>query len=125
MNRNRSRCWIVVALGLLMMGTAVWLHAHTKLLKSEPTAAATLSAAPKQIQLWFDEKIDPAVSKIEVVGAAGKLGLGPARAADEKSLVADVTGAVTSGAYSIVWQTAGEDGHIVKGALDFSVKLPD
>ncbi|HJZ76813.1 MAG TPA: copper resistance CopC family protein [Vicinamibacterales bacterium] len=101
---------------------AVVLSAHTKLVKSEPAAGAALAAAPKQVQLWFNEKIDPAVSKIELTSAAGKVALGPAHVIGEKSLIAPITGKVDAGSYSIAWQTAGDDGHVIKGEVGFAVK---
>ena len=105
----------------IVCATAV-LSAHTKLVNSEPKAGAALSTAPKQVELWFNEKIDPAVSKIELTSAVGKVALGPVHAVDDKSLMAPITGKVDAGTYSITWQTAGDDGHVVKGEVAFSVK---
>ena len=68
---------VVVAIALLVIGTAAVLSAHAKVEKSEPRSGTTLTAAPKQIQLWFNEEIDAAVSKIELTGGAGKVALVP------------------------------------------------
>ena len=117
---NRRR--IIAFSGLLFLLTAIP-QAHTALTKSEPAAGKTVTAAPKQIQLWFNEKIDVALSKIELTGPSGKVDLTAAHAMGEKSLMAGVSGKVAEGSYTIAWQTAGDDGHVVKGSVKFTLKL--
>ena len=113
---------LVAAIALIVIGTAAVLSAHAKVEKSEPRSGTTLNAPPKQIQLWFNEEIDAAVSKIELTGAAGKVALAPIHAASKKSVTAGITGTVADGAYTVAWQTAGDDGHVVKGNFTFTVK---
>jgi methionine-rich copper-binding protein CopC len=90
--------------------------------KSEPATEAALTAPPKQLQLWFNEKIDVAVSKIELSSPAGTVALSPVHAMGEKSLMAGITGKMPDGTYTVAWQTAGDDGHVVKGDITFAVK---
>ena len=111
---------VVVCVSLLVLGVIV--IAHARLQKSEPAAGASLAAAPKQIQLWFSEKLDPSVSKIEVSGPSGKVELGPAHTMGDKSLMAAIGTKLADGAYTVSWQTSGDDGHMVKGAFKFMVK---
>lgn len=113
---------IVIISGLLFVLAAL-VQAHTKLEKSEPRAGATITAAPKQIQLWFNEKLDVALSKIELTSPSGKVDLGPTHVMGEKSLMAGLTGKVVDGTYTVDWQTAGDDGHLVKGNFTFTLKL--
>ena len=112
---------IVIVSGLLLACAAL-AQAHTKLEKSAPAAGATVTAAPRQIQLWFNEKIDLAVSKIEVTSAAGKVELAKPKTTDGKSLTAGVTGTIADGTYTVAWQAAGDDGHVAKGTFKFTVK---
>ena len=109
-------------LAALMIGASTTLIAHTKLAKSEPAAGATLTTPPTQIQLWFNESVDPSVSKIELKSGSGPVALAPAQATGGKSLTAGIKGAVGSGTYTVGWQTAGDDGHVVKGEFSFTVK---
>ena len=111
---------VVVCASLLVLGVVV--IAHAKLQKSEPAAGAALTQAPKQIQLWFNEKLDVAVSKIDVRGPSGKVELGPARAMGDKSLLAAIGSKLADGAYTVSWQAAGDDGHMAKGDFTFTVK---
>jgi methionine-rich copper-binding protein CopC len=117
----RGTCQLVVAC-VCLLGLGAIVSAHAKLEKSEPAAGASLTQAPKQIQLWFNEKLDAAVSKIEVSGPSGKVELGPARAIGDKSLTAAIGAKLADGAYTVSWQTAGDDGHVAKGTYKFSVK---
>jgi methionine-rich copper-binding protein CopC len=112
---------IVVVGGLLLLWAALP-QAHTKLEKSEPAAGAAVTAAPKEIQLWFNEKIDLAVSKIELTSPSGKVELGPTHSMGDKTLMAAISGRVTGGTYTVAWQTAGDDGHLSKGDFTFTVR---
>jgi methionine-rich copper-binding protein CopC len=95
--------------------------AHNKLTKTEPADGAALKVSPVHVELWFAEKPDPAVTKITVKGAAGAVETGSPRAGAEQSVVADFKGKLPEGRYSVDWQTAGDDGHLSKGAFSFSV----
>jgi methionine-rich copper-binding protein CopC len=120
--QSSTRRHIIVLCGLLLLLAAVP-QAHTALTRSEPAAGKTVTAAPKQVQLWFNEKIDVALSTIELTGPSGKVDLTPAHVMGGKSLMAGVSGKVAEGSYTIAWQTAGDDGHVVKGSVKFTVKL--
>jgi methionine-rich copper-binding protein CopC len=120
--QSSTRRRIVIIGGLLVL-LATLPQAHAKLDKSEPAAGATVTAAPKQIQLWFNEKLDVAVSKIELTGPSGKVDLGPAHTMGDKSLMAGIRGKVVDGSYAVAWQTAGDDGHVAKGDFTFTLKL--
>ena len=120
--QSSTRRRIIVVSGLLWLLAAVP-QAHTALKKSEPAAGKIVTAVPKQIQLWFNEKIDVAVSKIELKGPSGKVDLSPAHAMGDNSLMAGVSGKVADGIYTVAWQAAGDDGHVVKGAFKFTLKL--
>jgi methionine-rich copper-binding protein CopC len=121
MKRKTLRLARIITFGVALIGLTALVQAHTKLEKSEPAAGASVSA-PKQIELWFNEKVDPAVSKIELTSAAGKVTLGPTHTMGGKTLMAGITGKIAAGTYTVAWQTAGDDGHVVKGDFTFTVK---
>ena len=121
MKEKMSRLGRGVAFAMALIGLTALVQAHTKLEKSEPAAGAAVAAAPKQIQLWFNEKVDPAVSKIALSSPSGKVELGPAHAMGDKTLMAPISGKMGGGTYTVTWQTAGDDGHVVKGDFTFSV----
>jgi methionine-rich copper-binding protein CopC len=95
--------------------------AHNKLIKTEPASGATLKTSPAHVEIWFEEKPDPAVSKIDVKGPAGAVPMAAPQAGKDKSIVSDFKGTLPGGAYTVTWQTAGDDGHMSKGTFSFSV----
>ena len=121
MKTRVSRIGRIVTFSVALIGLTTLVQAHTHLEKSEPAAGAKLTAAPKQVELWFNEKIDVAVSKLELTSPSGKVELGSAHSMGDKALMAAIKGMVPPGTYTVAWQTAGDDGHVVKGDYTFSV----
>ena len=97
---------------------------HNHLVKSAPAADETVAAAPKEIRLWFAEKVEPKFSSVTLMKPdSTKLEVSKARATDDpKAIVVDVVAAVPAGTYTVIWRTAGDDGHAVRGRYPFSVK---
>ena len=116
MRRNLWRAAGVMAVALSAVVLSVIVQAHAKLEKSEPADKATLSAPPAHVELWFNEKPDVKTSKIALRSAAGPVKLGVVHS------MADITGDMPDGAYTASWQTAGDDGHVLKGEFTFSLK---
>lgn len=106
---------------LFAVNTPVW--AHASLSKSDPQANATLSSAPKQVQLQFTEPLEAKFSGIEVTDALGKA------ITTEKATVESSTPTalqlslpkLTPGAYKVRWNAVTRDGHRVKGEYAFTV----
>jgi copper resistance protein C len=114
MGRTMLTVLIISAVGVLVQG-------HTKLEKTEPANGATVNAPVAHLQLSFNEAVDPAVSKIDLTGPSGKVAVGPVHAMG-KMLKADVTEKTSDGKYTVAWQAAGDDGHVIKGEFSFSVQ---
>jgi methionine-rich copper-binding protein CopC len=120
--RRAQAARIAIAVAIWLMIPTL-LSAHAKLQKTQPANGTTVSAAPKEVQLWFDEDVDLKVSKIGVTGPAGAVAVGPTRLMGPKSLIAVVTGPLTDNAYTVTWQTAAaDDGHVSKGTFKFTLK---
>ena len=94
--------------------------AHNELLKTDPAAHATVKAAPTRVQFWFGEKPDMSVTKIVVKGPAGVVET-MVHSVSEKVIAADFKSKLAPGAYTVTWQTAGDDSHISKGEFSFTV----
>jgi methionine-rich copper-binding protein CopC len=122
--RPRAALAILFVLGLLFLTAGPFSRpalAHNGLLKTDPTAHATLKAAPARIQFWFEEKPDLTVTKVVVKGPQGIIETGPAHPVSEKVLAVDFKGKLAPGEYTVSWQTAGDDSHISKGVFSFTV----
>lgn len=100
------------------------LSAHMKFDKADPAAKAALTAPPGSIQVWFTEAPDPKISKLDLKGPSGPVKLTGLHVMDKMSLMALVGDAMPDGAYTVSWQSAGDDGHVQKGEYTFSVRRP-
>lgn len=98
--------------------------AHASLKSSNPEAGATLTVAPKEIALTFNEKVEEAFSTITLFDGEGK-----AITADKAKVNAAnpailrlETPTLAAGSYTVTWAVAGHDGHRRKGDFKFTVK---
>jgi methionine-rich copper-binding protein CopC len=117
------RSAVAAALLVIPPPTALALF-HNRLVKSAPAADEALATAPNEIRLWFAEKVEPKFSSITLMKPdSTKIAVGkPAATDDPKSIVAEVTAPLAAGSYTVVWRTAGDDGHAVRGRYSFSLK---
>jgi hypothetical protein len=101
-------------------------HAHALLAKAEPAQRARLTRAPARVRLWFNERLEPAFSKLWVEDASGRpVTDQPARvAADAPKMLELELPALPPGRYTVRFQVLSVDGHTVKSGYSFSVKPP-
>ena len=98
--------------------------AHAALVKSDPPRRATLSAPPKQIQLWFNEKIEGSYASV-TVRDSNKNSITentPESVADDPKSVVLSLPPIESGRYTVHYRVMSVDGHVIESSFDFSVK---
>ena len=98
--------------------------AHAALVKSDPPRRATLSAPPKQIQLWFNEKIEGAYASV-TVRDSNKNSITentPESVADDPKSVVLSLPPIEPGRYTVIYRVMSVDGHVIESSFDFSVK---
>jgi copper resistance protein C len=114
-----------VTAAVLALSAPAGAAAHSLLLESSPAAGATLSEAPPQISLRFNNRIEKSLSSIRVLDERGAprpvTMLAGEGAADR--LIATVS-ALAPGAWRVEWQVLSTDGHIVSGRFSFRVAAP-
>lgn len=99
-------------------------YAHATLTKSDPPRRASLSAPPKQIQLWFNEEIERDYSSITVLDsnensvteASPEMVPG-----DLKSVILPLP-EINPGRYTVEYRVFSIDGHVVESSYGFMVK---
>lgn len=98
--------------------------AHAALKSSNPQAGATLAAAPKEITLTFNEKVEEAFSTITLADGEGKsITTDKAKVdAANPAILRLVAPTLAAGSYTVTWAVAGHDGHRRKGDFKFTVK---
>jgi methionine-rich copper-binding protein CopC len=95
--------------------------AHSLLLESSPAAGTVVDAAPRQLSLRFNNRIEKRLSRIRLVderGDAQDLPVTSDGAADR--LTAPVP-EVRPGRYRVEWQVLSTDGHVVTGRYTFTI----
>ncbi|MCQ9616052.1 copper resistance protein CopC/CopD [Paenalcaligenes niemegkensis] len=125
--KSTSACLLSTLITLfLVVVMAAWnsvAFAHASLVSSTPAMGATLSSAPTQAQLVFNEPVSPLVLKlVEPDGTA--INLSQIRTLP-KGLALSLPPLIQQGSYALSWRVVSADGHPVSGALSFSVGSGD
>jgi len=98
--------------------------AHAKLLRTQPENNATIKQPPQDVELWFNEELQPQFNTITVTDQNGKrvdknnISL----AEDNKKLHIDLEN-VGSGTYTVMWKVLSADQHTMKGQFTFKVEI--
>ena len=107
--------------GAVAVGPA---HAHAVLVRSTPPHRAMLGQAPERVDLWFNERLEPAYSTVTVWNEAGSqvderdATVGP----DDPRRLSVSLGARGSGQYTVKYRVLSVDGHVVDSRFTFTVK---
>jgi len=109
---------LAVALGLL--APAAGAGAHALLLEALPADSARLAAAPPQLVLRFNSRIEHKLSRVTLVDASGRRALALDAEAPPDRLVAALP-SLAPGTYTVEWQVLSVDGHRVAGTLGFTI----
>jgi copper transport protein len=97
--------------------------AHAALLRTSPTATATVNTPPTHVGLTFSEAVEPQFAIVSVTDAGGAQQTAgrPSRSpADPNELDVPVQ-RLREGWYLVFWRVISADGHPVRGAFTFAV----
>jgi methionine-rich copper-binding protein CopC len=98
--------------------------AHAILVKSQPEQNADITAAPKQIDVWFNDKVGSEYKALAVIDEKGNR-------VDNKDVTQDILdGAhlyctvppLPAGSYTVRYRVVSFDTHIITGKYQFSIK---
>ena len=118
------------ALALVTAVVAAWLAlpagaaAHAYLVKTVPAASVVLNSPPPNIQLTYDEAVEPRFAIISVTNVAGhQETTGPVHRSpsDPDTLVVPLRPNLPEGWYLIYWRAISVDGHPVNGFFTYAV----
>jgi methionine-rich copper-binding protein CopC len=113
---------VLFGFGLGISGAA----AHSRLVKSDPSARAVLDKAPKELKLWFNEGVEPAFAKVWIVPAkGGQIALtSHGDSSNLRLLIVALPDNLPAGPVVIGYHMLSVDGHTVDDQLTFTVKAP-
>jgi copper resistance protein C len=102
---------------LLVAGEAT---AHAMLDRAEPRVGNKVATAPREVTLWFTQKLEAAFSTIAVTNAAGeRVDTGKTRVSGSQMSVSLRPGG--SGTYRVTWHVLSVDSHTTDGNFTFQV----
>jgi copper resistance protein C len=112
--------WILTACTLLLVQGS-WAHAFVD--HAEPAVGSQIHGAPTQVKIWFTEKLEPALSKIQVFDTSGL-------EVDKRDVKIDQSNAalltvslpeLKPSKYKVVWRAVSVDTHVTTGNFTFEL----
>ena len=106
---------------LLLLIREGWAHAFVD--HAEPAVGSQIHSAPVQVKIWFTEKLEPALSKIQVFDASG-------REVDKRDVKIDQSNPalltvslpeLKPGKYKVGWRAVSVDTHVTNGNFTFEL----
>jgi len=115
----RRSSLIAIAPLLLVLATGA-AQAHAFLDHAEPRVGNKVATPPREVTLWFTQKLEPAFSRITVTNAAGeRVDSGKTRVSGSQMSV-PLRGGGT-GTYHVNWHVLSVDTHTTEGNFTFQV----
>jgi copper resistance protein C len=94
--------------------------AHASLDRAEPRVGNAVATAPREVTLWFTQKLEPAFSTITVTDAAGqRVDAGKTRVSGDTMAIS--LRKIGSGTYRVIWHVLSVDTHTTDGSFTFTV----
>lgn len=104
---------------LMIVPTIV--SAHTSLSSSNPTEGQVVTEDLEQITLNFATSIEE-LSTMKLVKDGNEISLEEVMA-ENKQLIGTVSEPLKNGTYTVQWNIFGEDGHPIKGEINFTIQM--
>lgn len=99
-------------------------QAHAILVKSQPGKDETVTVAPKQIDLWFNDPVRSEYKALAVIDSEGKRvdNHDVEQSLTDGSNIHATVQDLVPGTYTIRYRVVSQDTHIVTGKFQFTVK---
>ena len=115
--RRATLVGLIPLLLLLVTGEAT---AHALLDRAEPRVGNIVATTPREVTLWFTQKLEAAFSTITVTNAAGqRIDTGKTRVSGNQMAVSLRSGG--AGTYHVTWRVLSVDAHTTDGNFSFQV----
>jgi len=107
---------------IILLAAPVAAYAHAMLDHADPRVGSTVATAPKELMLWFTEKLEPAFSTAEVRNAQDVVQSGKAQVdtGDRTELRVPLK-TLSPGTYTVNWRVLSVDTHRTQGTFSFTV----
>jgi len=114
---------LILGLFLIVVTGSARLEGHAFLERADPAVGSTVRTTPGEVRIWLSEKIEPALSTIEVFDASGKQVNKCGVHADHsnQAVLCSSLPPLDAGTYKVVWRVVSTDTHVTKGRFTFRV----
>jgi len=111
----------LIAFALFGIASVSWAHAFLD--HAEPAVGSQVHDPPAQVKIWFTERLEPALSRIQVFDIANS-------EVDKRNVHIDGSNpallevglpALKPGKYKVVWRAVSVDTHVTTGNFTFEV----
>jgi methionine-rich copper-binding protein CopC len=111
---------------LILSTSSLPVFSHAIMVKSQPEENATLTVSPKQIDVWFNDKVGGEYKALAVIDSTGNR-------VDNKDVQQELLDpshlyctipTLPAGTYTIRYRVVSIDTHIVTGKFQFTIKTP-
>ena len=112
---------VITTIALLLAATAsAFAHAHLD--HAVPKVGSTVAQPPKEVTLWFTEKLEQAFSSIDVRNERGAtMNAGKASVAGDGTQLRVPLKTLPPGTYKVIWRVLSVDTHRTEGDFTFRV----
>ena len=111
-------------LGILVcLGVTSGAFAHAFIDHADPKVGGKVKTSPKEVRIWFTEKLEPAFSSIRVLDAQEKqVDKGDPRVdSKDPTLLIVSLPPLRAGKYKVVWRVTSVDTHKTEGDFQFQI----
>ncbi|CAG7856796.1 hypothetical protein MCAMS1_01418 [biofilm metagenome] len=117
---------LLILILFLSLAIPLPIFAHAIMVKAQPAVDSTVAESPKQIDVWFNDKVGSEYKALAVINSAGKR-------VDNKDVVQETFDpshlytTVTDlppDTYTVRYRVVSIDTHIVTGKFKFTIKKP-
>jgi methionine-rich copper-binding protein CopC len=114
---------LFLALVAWVLGVGLAL-AHSGLQRAEPPVESTLKRPPKELKLYFSERLEPAYSRARVEdGQGARVDRDDSRVDRSNPLLLRVPlPPLGPGTYTVIWRVLSVDSHITEGRFTFRIE---
>jgi methionine-rich copper-binding protein CopC len=123
-NKNKYLFSVLLLASALVIPLPVF--AHAIMVRSSPEQNAVLTEAPKQVDVWFNDKVGTEYKALAVIDSKGKR-------VDNQDLVQEIFDPshlyatvqnLPPDTYTVRYRVVSLDTHIVTGKYQFTIKAP-
>jgi copper resistance protein C len=116
-------------LGLVLLASLVLpmpVFAHAIMVKSQPVVDSTIAESPKQVDVWFNDKVGSEYKALAVIDSTGTRvdNKDAAQETFDQSHLYVTIPQLPPGTYNVRYRVVSLDTHIVTGKFKFTVKTP-